>query len=108
MNKRLICLVSVVLLLALAGNASAVVITWNDDGTGGFTVVGSYPTGESPEGIAVADFDEDGALDVVTADSSTVSLLLGGGDGTLGPSDSFACCDGYPASFLSIRSRPPT
>jgi len=40
--------------------------------------------------VALGDFNEDGALDVVTADRTSVSLLLGGGDGTLGAPDTFS------------------
>jgi hypothetical protein len=57
------------------------------DGGGGFAdsdecrLPGSYP-----KGLAVADLNADGNLDVVTADNyaSNVSVLMGYGDGTLG------------------------
>jgi Bacterial Ig-like domain (group 3)/FG-GAP-like repeat len=43
--------------------------------------------GQTPFSIAVGDFDGNGALDLVTANSSsgTLSLLLGNGDGTFRP-----------------------
>jgi hypothetical protein len=48
----------------------------------------SYPTaaGGETSGLAVADLDGDGALDVIATDPTTseVSVLLGRGDGTLG------------------------
>jgi|GEM_PF-967389 len=42
------------------------------------------PVGEAPTGLVVADFDDDGILDAATADfdSSTVTVLLGRGDGS--------------------------
>lgn len=43
--------------------------------------------GSGPRDLVVADFDGDGQVDVATAnlDSDDVSVLLGNGDGTLGP-----------------------
>ncbi len=48
----------------------------------------AFPTGLNPFGLAAADFDGDGNLDVVTADfgSSEISLLQGSGDGVLAES----------------------
>lgn len=45
----------------------------------------SYATGQSPDGSAAADFNNDGNFDVVVANgnSGTLSLFLGNGDGTL-------------------------
>ncbi|MBI1817593.1 MAG: VCBS repeat-containing protein [Deltaproteobacteria bacterium] len=47
----------------------------------------SYPTGMSPKGVAVGDFDGDGVRDLATANSSagTVSILAGSVDGTFSP-----------------------
>jgi len=46
----------------------------------------SYATGSRPEGIAVADFNGDGILDMATDDYSgnEISVLLGAGNGTFG------------------------
>lgn len=54
-----------------------------------FNAAVSYPTGVQPIGIATADFNGDGKLDLVTANSNnngsgTVSILLGDGNGTFG------------------------
>ena len=49
-----------------------------------FQQVTTYPTGKSPVAIALADFNNDGKLDIVTVSqaSNTVSVLLNKGDGT--------------------------
>jgi hypothetical protein len=68
----------------------------NGDGT--FVTGTSFPTGQSPWSLAVADLNGDGRLDVVAANrgqplestpGSTASVLLGNGDGTLGPKTDF-------------------
>src|SRR5262249_21231552 len=44
------------------------------------------PVGQTPLSVAAGDFDRNGALDLVTANSNgTLSLLLGNGDGTFRP-----------------------
>lgn len=54
------------------------------DGRGGFAAPHQYQVNtHSPEGVTVADLNADGRLDVVTTNPSTVSVLLGNGDGTL-------------------------
>ena len=75
-------------------------------GNGTFEDVTSYTlrnwfvTGEAPSGVAVADFDGDGNLDIITSNvgdgttQSTVSLLLGNGDGTYqAPTDVYVGVD---------------
>ena len=49
-----------------------------------FQQVTSFPTGNSPRSVALADFNQDGKLDIVTANqnSNNVSVLLGNGNGT--------------------------
>jgi hypothetical protein len=49
-----------------------------NDGAGGFAPASHYPTGLTPFGLALGDFNEDGLLDIVTANWHTndVTLLL--------------------------------
>src|SRR5262249_29410957 len=65
-----------------------------NNGFDGFSAPVSYATGDgtAPEGVAVADFNGDGKLDVVTANPGTndVSVFLGNGDGTFGAATRFA------------------
>jgi hypothetical protein len=54
------------------------------NGDGSFRNAGDYQVDTGPRSIAVADFNGDGHLDLVTTNiiSNTVSVLLGNGDGT--------------------------
>ena len=54
----------------------------NGDGT--FEPEETFPTGKTPRAVAVADFNGDGQVDIVTANlgDDTASVLLGNGDGT--------------------------
>ncbi|HKB03250.1 MAG TPA: VCBS repeat-containing protein [Gemmataceae bacterium] len=68
------------------------VLLGNPDGT--FQAFETYVAGgQHPETLAVADFNRDGHLDVVTAngrnDGNTVSVMLGDGMGALGPARLF-------------------
>src|SRR5579872_2623952 len=57
-----------------------------------------FPTGDSPVGIATADFNHDGIPDVVTANQKghSISVLLGKRDGTLSPKTD------YPVGTLPV------
>jgi hypothetical protein len=55
-------------------------------GTGSFAAAQSYNAGASPKSLAVADFNGDGKIDLVTANAGgTVSVLLGDGTGAFRP-----------------------
>ena len=76
------------LVVANAGSSfgtTVSVLIGNGDGT--FQAPVSYPAGDEPYSVAVGDFNMDGKLDLIVADSgvslgNTVNLLLGNGDGT--------------------------
>jgi hypothetical protein len=57
---------------------------------GAFAPAVNYPTGSAPTAIAMGDFTGQGDDDVVTSDASGVSVLLGRGNGTLGPAVHYA------------------
>jgi hypothetical protein len=52
----------------------------------------NYAVGQNPTAVAVADFDNDGKLDLVVSNNSSnsVSVLLGNGDGTFRPAADYA------------------
>src|SRR3989442_1462779 len=52
----------------------------------------TFPSGPNPQVVAVGDFNGDGKLDlaVANAGSTTVSVLLGNGDGTFQAARTFA------------------
>ena len=54
------------------------------DGHGNFRIGGTFPVGNGPAALAVADFNGDGQLDLATVDANeaTVTVLLGTGAGT--------------------------
>jgi hypothetical protein len=60
------------------------------NGNGTFQAPVNYNVGSGPAGIAIADYNRDGKLDVAVANtaSATVSLLYGNGNGTLQPAKS--------------------
>jgi hypothetical protein len=61
-----------------------------------FSPAGNYPLGTLPEAVVTADVNNDGKLDLLTADplTSTVGVMLGKGNGTFGAAhDSAAGAD---------------
>jgi len=68
---------------SLPGSGSLAVLLGNGDGS--FQAAAIYAVGFSPWSVAAGDFNGDGKLDLVTADSEPpgfASVLLGNGDGT--------------------------
>jgi hypothetical protein len=72
--------------------AKAVSVLLNDGSGFALAARADYPTGASPQGVALADVNGDGRPDVATANSSarTVSVLRNLGDGTLAPKADYA------------------
>jgi hypothetical protein len=83
------------LAVATGDSNGVAVLLGNGDGT--FKPQVTYFTGNGPRGVAVGDFDGDGILDLAVTNyqpsSSTVSILLGKGDGTFKPQVSYATGD---------------
>jgi hypothetical protein len=65
----------------------------NGDGT--FTKGRTFPTASYFGGVIVADFNNDGLLDIATADGGNVSILLGDGDGTFRPTTYYQPAAGF-------------
>jgi hypothetical protein len=80
--------------VASAGEASVLIA----NGSGGFAARVGYPAGTGPSAIAAADFDEDGAVDLVVANTGipgdTVSVLPGLGGGSFGAASVYPAGDG--------------
>jgi hypothetical protein len=67
------------------------------NGDGSFGPPASFSVGSNPIAVIAADFNDDGTLDLATANEgdATVSVLIGGGDGTF-----------YSASHYSVGGYP--
>jgi hypothetical protein len=82
----------------LPSENTVTILLGNGDGT--FRSAGDYQVGADPYSIAVADFRNNGTLDLVTAngggDTGSVSVLLGNGDGTF---QNAVSLPGLPAFF---------
>jgi hypothetical protein len=84
------------LAVANENDNTVTVLLGNGDGT--FTAVASPSTGTSPIAMAVGDFNGDGRADLAVANagnatnpgSSSVTVLLGNGDGTFSPAANLA------------------
>jgi hypothetical protein len=71
------------------------------NGSGTFGAAQCYTVGGSPTAVAVCDFNRDGKLDIVTANSnSTVSVLLNNGNGTFGAAQNYAISG--PANSVAV------
>jgi hypothetical protein len=82
-----------------AGDGSVSVLLGNGNGTFGNPT--SFGAWDSPQSVAVADFDGNGKLDLVTANSSdTVSVLPGKGNGGFGIPD-LITIGSHPASLAT-------
>jgi hypothetical protein len=81
--------------VAVSGSSGIVGIALGN-GDGSFTAPATFATGPFSYGVAVGDFNGDGNLDVAVANSAftggttSVSVLLGNGRGTLAPAVNYA------------------
>jgi len=76
-------------------NANACVLLGNNDGTFQDPVL--YTVGNSPQGLALGDVNNDGILDLVVADTGDdglVSVLIGNGDGTFAAKTDYSVGNG--------------
>jgi hypothetical protein len=89
-----------------ASQTTGAVSIYLGNGDGTFQSPVSYATGYGPSGIAVADLNHDGNLDLIvddfgvysTGQSGDIAVLLGNGDGTFRPA-SFYSAGGNPYSL---------
>jgi FG-GAP-like repeat/Abnormal spindle-like microcephaly-assoc'd, ASPM-SPD-2-Hydin len=79
----------------LGSSYTVYILLGNGDGT--FRNGASYPGGELPDSVAVADFNNDQKLDVAIAngEGSGINVMLGNGDGT------FQAAVAYPLNFTN-------
>jgi hypothetical protein len=75
----------------IVGNEDGTLILFSGDGTGSFNSVHEITRLNSAASIAVADFNNDGILDIAVSDwrMSSVTVLLGAGKGSFGHAWSF-------------------
>ncbi|MGE3850890.1 MAG: FG-GAP-like repeat-containing protein [Planctomycetota bacterium] len=84
--------------LAIANAGDNTVTVLLGDGAGAFSAAANSPfaVGTTPLGLAVADLDHDGALDIVVANAGSDTLTLLSGDGT----------GDFTASTVAVGSGP--
>jgi hypothetical protein len=88
-------------LVASLITGSAVIVLTNN-GSGGFTVSGTYPVGTSPYAVVAADVNGDGWVDLITCNqgSSTLTVLTNNGTGVFGSNATLSVGSG-PESMTS-------
>jgi len=88
-----------------SGAGGVSILLGNGDGTFGAPKL--TPAGVYAQTIAAADFNGDGKIDIALANTNTnaattVSILLGNGDGTFAAPATYAAGQGYPISLLAL------
>src|SRR5918995_945525 len=94
--------ITVVLGLAVLMAATVVLTAGAAGAQASFTAPQSFATGDTPEAVVSADFNNDSKADLAVANigansgllSDNVSVLLGNGDGTFGTAQNFWGVDG--------------
>ena len=90
--------------LATANQTSGTVSVLVGKGDGTFQTPVDYPMGTKPSGIVTADFNRDGNLDLATSNGSyqqsTISIMLGVGNGTFKPAVTYAITDSNAATTM--------
>ncbi len=89
--------------LVLAGGQSAAAQAASGCATPSFAPATNFGAGDSPQSVTTGDFNEDGNLDLATANffSDNVSVLLGDGAGGFAPATNFGA--GAGASSVPTR-----
>jgi hypothetical protein len=92
--------------LAVTNSSDNTVSVLLGRGDGTFQPQATYPVGNYPAAIVAGDFNGDGRIDLAVANSGnygspgTVSVLLGNGDGTFQPQQTFAA-GGFPRGIVA-------
>jgi FG-GAP-like repeat len=87
---------------AYFGGINAVgILTGRGDGTFVLSDPFFFTPGASPAGATIADLNGDGNLDVAVFEAGTIDVLLGQGDGTLGPSTQFGIGPGAASGLAT-------
>lgn len=97
------------LVVGTGGDNSHVAVLFSQSG-GGFVKGNAMPVGRDPVDIAVADFDDDDALDIVTANQGggNVSLLKNDGSFSEIGGASIDCISAAPEKVVSDHPATPT
>lgn len=88
-----ICVISLLLIICI-------ILPWQINGD--FEYRADYEAGDGPHGACIADLDDDGDLDIVSADyyADKVSILMNNGEGVFTKEDDYQTGDGPRSLFL--------
>ena len=90
--------------IAVAISGADEVAIYMNDGSGGFSLHGSYPAGDSLVNLVIAEFDKDGDLDIATVNyfDEDISVLLNQGNGVFAAPVDYPLALGDPWSLVPI------